>query len=237
MDFVTCCVPCSCDIVTCPLASSCCPTLLMSNASLYIDDIDVHTMSTPPILGICELPQVLSSEVLTNSTANMNSPFAYVITGSCPDVWLNDDIRERCEQGVYLDRNATKINPPVSSQITSYHFKNQACAMCNGEKESHVDEWNIELKCNYVIFDVSLVNLKHQVLEEHNCNIVFAPKISAYPCPWYKTINKCNVTGQWKEYNASIERACHAYTSIYMEFRNVFCFMCNGGNTFLNVPY
>ena len=51
-------------------------------------------------------------------------------------------------------------------------------------------------------------------------------------------IDRCNVTGAWKEYNAGLEEACNRWNSPVsqrngnMRYANVFCMLCNGENTY-----
>jgi hypothetical protein len=61
------------------------------------------------------------------------------------------------------------------------------------------------------------------------CNLVFnpVPLETGNRCKFIP-ITRCNVTGKWASYNKVIERACGAYTAIFLNtYKNVFCFLCN----------
>ncbi|XP_063442117.1 uncharacterized protein LOC134722426 [Mytilus trossulus] len=43
----------------------------------------------------------------------------------------------------------------------------------------------------------------------------------------FNTIKTCNVTGSWLTYNKDIEWGCLNYNNRFLEFKNVFCYICN----------
>ncbi|XP_053406331.1 uncharacterized protein LOC123565486 [Mercenaria mercenaria] len=68
------------------------------------------------------------------------------------------------------------------------------------------------------------------------CQVIFEPSFKTprndvKPCSG--VIDRCNVTGNWYQYDYALETACMSYTSEYKGFKNIHCFLCNG-NTLTN---
>ena len=126
---------------------------------------------------------------------------------------------------------------PVYDPISQTNFYNPKCAKCNGVEE--FTEWGITL-----IFyrdDVTNGNIRRALRGETSdeCTVKFTPPKTmdflSTVCS-DKLVDRCNVTGSWKDYDAELEEAClrwHApvlRSSGYMVYANVYCKLCNGGD-------
>lgn len=233
-DFVVpCCRHCSCDSLMCHDVRNCCPTLLMPNASFY-DPVLTPTANTSTsilptggVSPVCMFPQVVHP-----FTANYSSKHSYLIISKCPKDWNDDIIRYQCEHEDFLAFATNIVNPPVvvGNMLNKTNYRNQACAICNGQLVTDLVKWDTSIACSQVLSEQNLESLKTQILVDNTCNMVFVPPsgILLRPCDW-GIVSECNVTGDWREYDPEVEKSCHAYTSVYKKtYRNVFCAICNG---------
>ncbi|XP_062618675.1 uncharacterized protein LOC134280286 [Saccostrea cucullata] len=169
----------------------------------------------------------------------------YFLISSCPDHFKNYEIVERCRRS--RDYRETQ---PVISLSTNESFKNLDCAICNGERPAHLLEWVTRLICGEPL-DVfqyrSQEQLQKAILNnQSSCILDFVPPSylddRVRKCKTIQEVNtKCNVTGEWDEYNFDIERGCvgdfyspymfcPSTLTSYTLYKNIYCAMCNVRN-------
>ena len=99
------------------------------------------------------------------------------------------------------------------------------------------DQWQLATDCTKVIngtntpeevvnsfMDQCSLTVEPPSAEDHKNNICLIPEITT-----------CNVTGQWKVYDKTIETACHSFQQNYVHeqffrtiiYKNIYCFLCN----------
>lgn len=119
--------------------------------------------------------------------------------------------------------------PPVTSRKYFVSFHNEFCALCNDIKQ--FIPWKLNINCD-IKFDVfaDVDEIVTKALEKE-CTISYVPAdiLSAMvkPCRNRHLINKCNVTGTWRQQNKDIEYACQALKNPFPPYKNIFCYMCN----------
>ena len=129
------------------------------------------------------------------------------------------------------------LNYGIDSQVpitsdSDFSYRNMYCAKCHGN--NNIDtyiHWNLYIMCgNTITFNRENIL---QVFEENACEVYLSiPETVRYvqsckAVPEY-TISTCNVTGQWSNYNRSIEVACNSFTDPFNQtYRNYFCYLCN----------
>ena len=212
--FMLCCDDCSCS-ADCWKRGNCCP--------------DKEAIYQKEPIETCET----TLRSAGNAIGNYIDKPQYFVIKDCPDT--TDPIAIKC-------RGELKSSLAEISWVTDKHtntiFNNKYCAICHGVED--YSSWDIETNCLEVIDGQhSLSSVVRQIIDEcsltvvppkdenHMNNICLMPEIS-----------KCNITGEWKIYNQSLEQACNSFKQIYVhEFRdnfprevvygNVFCFLCN----------
>ena len=123
---------------------------------------------------------------------------------------------------------------PVYDAAADRIFYNRACAECSGVV--NYTYWDLIVNCpktEYFSHERILGALLGQ-----QCVISFKPPkevvIERHIC-YEDSINRCNVTGNWKVYDADLETACLRWNapvgeqqSLRFMYANVFCKICNG---------
>lgn len=215
-----CCESCSCNTSTCHLENTCCLNALHSLPSVE-ESLSRFQMS-------CKLPQLKEDEE-TNASESVR------MFTRCQD---NSDafVRDRCEHPEKYDDLITQV--PVVDSNTYFTYQNKYCALCNGVNDSNLVSWTARITCQLIEYQAA--NSKSIVKDLRSapgCNIIFdvpvmSPRLPGYIKPTcVETISTCNVTGLWQRYDASIEAACHAYTTVYGgKYKNVFCLLCNSND-------
>ena len=131
------------------------------------------------------------------------------------------------------------VVPVTEPGLLSRHFRNKHCAYCNNvDKNSPLIYWKFNLKgTRFITFPAKRIL---QELVDTRGNIEFLPDkyidIGLY-CkpPPDNLIETCNVTRQWQNFNANIKTACESFTDPFNgSYKNIFCFVCNHGNTQLS---
>ncbi|KAH3868265.1 hypothetical protein DPMN_031406 [Dreissena polymorpha] len=227
METGSCCQSCSCNITTCADTRDCCADI--------IDDV---------YFDINEDISVSSKQCI---------PFKYGLkyTGngkfgitSCP-LHVKDTHTRLCKRK-YSENVSLQDLTPVYDNKTFTIYRNKYCAYCHGLDGNMFAYFDPNLRCN----DLSGVNsnasdMLSTVLENEDCNIEFFTNETRYDFELgncLPLIHDCNVTGNWKLYDAEIERACQIYKSpvepwngvmipllgYTTRFQNIFCLLCNG---------
>ena len=124
---------------------------------------------------------------------------------------------------------------PVYDPVSEMIFYNSQCAECSGV--TVFTNWEINLVCRVIDINNVLVRRALQGQLNQLCELRFTPPRTMdkfkHLCS-DTIIDRCNVTGKWKVYNAQLEEACARWYSPmversgYLEFANVYCQLCNG---------
>ena len=154
------------------------------------------------------------------------NPQGYQFISTCNASYPNPTIRSLCETpdpDTYLETLY-----PVTDYTFLRTYRNQFCALCDDNADlKKVVRWEINVSCN--AFDAITHEQMVRIIKKRQCNITFkAPeKKKVQGCIPY-TISTCNVTGQWRVYNETLETACNSFVDPYnYTYKNVFCYLCN----------
>ena len=172
-------------------------------------------------------------EFITTKRTKTAAP-VWMVT-KCAENWQNDTVRENCENPGKDGIFNTMV--PVAHVYQNIHFRNKYCAICNGmTNPDHLSNWMLEFNCQSML---KLPDKNVMIsMKEKKCNIVYKPpdNIPGQECkvtPF--TISRCNVTGQWRNYDAMVERGCHSFIDPFnLTYMNYFCYLCNSAE---KLPY
>ena len=206
----SCCKPCYCDS-TCGKSLECC----LEQFDLY-KEANTYNMQ-------CVRPTITFLNV-----SRIRVPDYYMITECL------DDLENMCMHKTVAEWGSFF---PVYSKRKDKIFFNKHCAECNLVDDA--EEWRLSLSCK-VVSDTQLTvmrNLLMDALKGISCEIVFLPQdgapVDKFVCV-KNLINRCNVTGNWNNFDPVINEACktvHApvrddYNDDFM-YANIFCVICN----------
>ncbi|XP_063439695.1 uncharacterized protein LOC134720991 [Mytilus trossulus] len=201
------CPSCECDL-DCVTRGDCCPDLFFS----------LHLSCT-------------ETKLLHKKYNKPDAPL-FIMVGTC-----NGTESERTRQcdSVFSPRDHLQ-NGPVTSRKTGLTYRNKHCSKCLNESIADLIPWRLEIDClNFADFNfLSSYSEIISLATEQECNIFYIASDSIKQPRNCSTVNeapgfvnKCNITGTWRNYDSSLEYACHHYDNRYKLFRNIFCFMCN----------
>ena len=207
-DVSPCCDDCSCDD-DCLKKSNCCP--------------DKHTATTRSPTTECQVS-------LVKGISDYQDFDSYWVVKKCTDRVKNKTLVAKCETISFRSiEDYMWVSDPVSNQI----FNNIWCAECHGIKDTV--EWRLGTQCKDVLngdFNFSdETSLKR-------CNSIMIPpkriNVGMNICN-KADISVCNQTGEWQNFNKSVDEACSALVQPFIVervhrptvYKNVFCAMCN----------
>ena len=218
----TSCSSCSCDAL-CERRGDCCPDKLTSfpEAGRY------------PLGGVFKcIPSTLKLHPYFRQ-------WLAEVIAKC-DVRYDDlNVKEKCETA---KNNTLEDVTPVIHKYTKESYKNIYCAQCNNIDADKIEPWRVRVQCHNgtVLFPISESRLVSDIRHSNTCNMAFKPPVG-YPVPYCtsgQSISECNTTGSWDRYDPLVEAACSAYTSnFFSDFRNIFCYVCNCPNDYLDWCY
>ncbi|XP_045164215.2 uncharacterized protein LOC123528518 [Mercenaria mercenaria] len=152
---------------------------------------------------------------------------AFYMVGKCLNNYTgNNSVIELCEMKVR----------PCTSRESGLIYKNKYCAQCNAETDCV--NWKLNVGCQVYKSPfrefVSLADMK-AALDQSHCVIQYQRPVGTdvgFSCGWPDSfkevrINRCNVTGLWRQFDGDINWACENFIVPYKEFKNVFCYICN----------
>ena len=222
--YMPCCSHCECG-EDCWLNGYCCPDLH------YINPFE--NPDNDSLLGKCTAPFV--KQKLNSGETKDNETYAFKVIDSCATNIIkkgdNNEHKDLCQR-----ENKTSLDDYiwVSDKVTGKIFKNWHCAACNGVAEYKF--WQIQTNCEDILTqNVGSVNA---LLLSASCQIILEPPhmlrylVAAYKCPQTFGYSRCNETGNWRDYDDVIEKACETFEWKYSSntgtsYKNVFCFVCN----------
>ena len=226
----SCCEECFCSD---SCGNACCPDRL--NARLSEDELACIKHDK------CVYPQFRQLDWTSS-----NAESSYIMIARCPPEYQDvNGTRMKCERDYHdFDFNDSfeMIKPRTSSYskilsgsnlnyIVSY--KNGYCAVCHGAAHAFILRRPL-MACLSPLPDFVFNNpryLSRFVKSEPDCNVIFEfPKeYNVDPASCVLMIDKCNMTGNWRDYDPYVEEACLSYESVYNgKYKNAHCFMCNG---------
>jgi hypothetical protein len=147
---------------------------------------------------------------------------------SCASNPINSSNSDSCTNSFKYNDLYSKIS--VLNAATNTTYQNRYCAYCNGLTDEDFYYWKPQVVCGSGQFNArSLETVVGDILLSDTCNLVFEPvPLETGTRCHFIPITRCNVTGKWASYDRVIERACGAYTAIFLNtYKNVFCFFCN----------
>ena len=166
-----------------------------------------------------------------------------------PNVYANDGTSKYIDSGVQLISRCISSTPnptiknlcenpdidrdietliPVTDYSTGLRYRNQYCALCSDQTSyDRIRRWDMNIDCED---DVSYTYEQlYHIFRDRTCNISFSlsDSLPVESCVPYE-IGTCNVSGHWKVYNETLERACNSFIDPFnLTYKNVFCFLCN----------
>lgn len=213
-----CCGDCSCNITSCMSTQSCCPDLLLSTFGDF--------PSIPEMPQHCIAMEIEGSRFLIQGKYGVDK---------CPS-GTDERVASYCSREYSRQTETFDFSDITPCYDTKQHliFRNKYCAYCNNINDEDLSYFNLTLTCSKVpehgfrnndeILDV--------IFEENVCTVKFTADLECdiENCRCLTTVASCNETGNWHDYDPDIENACHEYTSVYKQFKNIFCYICNGYN-------
>ena len=139
----------------------------------------------------------------------------YKTIDKCQD---NNGVLQNCGRG--NDRHQTFIDIlPVTDKITNITYINMPCAICNHVREDDLLVWDSVLSCDTregheYTTETNFINF---VLDRPGCNVQYKldEKTGVDPVICLRIIQRCNDTGDWKEFDPVTQSACMFYDNYY----------------------
>ena len=219
-DMVPCCTPCSCSD-NCWEQGNCCPD----------KEIIGHGLSELE----CVLTMVKGARSVGKLAYNGYSHGIprYRIVTSCPNEENNKTLVDKC-----ASENKTTIHDYtwVTDESTGRIYQNEYCTRCHNV-DSYF-KWQIRTTYSPALL-ANFSSLPNSIHSRH-CELFVEPPddkvhlADKYRC--YKADRaECNITGLWRDYDASVDLACRTYSSLIIDYfpkslvyKNIFCYYCNG---------
>ena len=211
----SCCKSCYCN-ETCGSTFNCC----LEQFDLYKEVTTYNLQCIRPIVTFVNVSRV---EV----------PNYYMVTECLSDLENNCMQQPVAKWGSFL---------PVYSKTKDEIFFTKHCAECNDVNDAK--EWRLLFSCNIVSpYQLTMMgDLTEDALKGISCEIIYLPPkytpVDKFICV-KDPINRCNVTGNWNQFNPVTKEACSLiYAPVRIEnnvdvlFANIFCVICN--NAFFN---
>ncbi|XP_045188125.2 uncharacterized protein LOC123546002 [Mercenaria mercenaria] len=230
-----CCKPCNCDRETCLKTRSCCPDVLPNNYLEYTGIVaDIYEESESPMRvenTVEEIPMCEPTRLIPKGAVDETN---YYMISTCPRVTVAG-LRMNCTRTYTKELQEFTDFLPVYSHSTLSVYRNKYCALCNGVQQKDIKFWKLMLKCGKDMYKD--INSQSEVI-----SLVFADTVCDlhYQKPYLNGLNtvqcessisRCNVTGNWNQYDPDIEAGCLIYRSefFYMDkkYQNIFCVLCN----------
>lgn len=196
-------------------------------------------LTTDEVNSVYNNPQECVQAQFRPPQGNRFSWKSYLMTAKCPEIDVHTEMVENCHKE-YSDFDFAADIPnflPVTDRTTNITYKNKFCALCNRASPSALIFWEIQIGSQaFEIRIKSLSDVNPLFASDEKSNAVFIipnklTEASEYITTCTIYIDRCNVTGNWKEYDPEIESLCVSYLSSYKEYKNVHCYICNGFNT------
>ena len=220
-----CCCECRCDS-DCHKTDDCCPDIIPSvlNSEQIREKYD----------SLTECKQVQFPPALLNASYVQS----YEMVSKCLSSYYNKALKEKCEQNDKYFSNAIHDiteTIPVTDDITKITYKNRYCAICNEISNETTVLWQTDVQCNddTPFLTDSRENLITSIKEESTrCVLSHIPpdrsRAALKQCTY--VIDRCNVTGLYTADIPSLRAACSSYTSVYKNYKNIHCYLCNGNS-------
>ncbi|WAQ97173.1 hypothetical protein MAR_029863, partial [Mya arenaria] len=220
-----CCGACSCDLEVCLDTNNCCLDIILNYSTQFPPQTKLSKSCIPLEIGQTSGVGYRSHMYAVSSCTRHKDQSEYISINKCENKYVAGGV------GSVIDI------VPCFDRLNRTLFRNRHCAYCNGVLDVDLEYFNTSLTCETLI-DGSRDEtvLLDKILEKRSCKIAFhpEPEFEIYSCTG--AVNSCNQTGLWTIYNADIEAACLAYTSVYSldslselsRFKNIFCYICNG---------
>ena len=222
-----CCERCKCPIQKCMETRECCI------------DVLARLLTTEEVRAVHDDPaKCIYTQYRPYDPEKYNGA-PHILVTECSESYHDEDAREKCLKS-YSDFDFVVDVPgylPVTDNRTMTSYKNLFCGLCNHVPRSELLFWEAEVECNdSIVLETtetvqSLSDVEKFIARDSRCNLVFkVPYLLRNRPPFIRrcNIDKCNVTGRWKQYDAKLESLCTSYLSSYKGYKNVHCYLCNG---------
>ena len=216
-DMVPCCTPCSCSD-NCWEQGNCCP------------DKDIIGHHVPDLE--CVLTMVKESEPAGRIAYNgyKYGIKRYRIVTSCPKEEYNKTLVEKC-----AGHNKTSILDYtwVTDESTGRIYQNEQCHAVD-----RYFKWQIRTTYSPALL-ANPSSLPNSIHSRHCELFVELPDDKVHSADNYRCYKadraECNITGLWRDYDASVDLACRTYSSPIIDYfpkslvyKNIFWYYCNG---------
>lgn len=241
------CENCDCDS-QCHRRHNCCPWRSYTQEKSASPEIvtfqnhsDAPHGNSKQCFGKLSQLQCIYPQVLDQNITPLNSDNSYFMVAQCC-AKVDVNIKRRCESNIgFHDIN---LFQPVFSLSSNETYKNQDCAVCNGEAISNLQPWTPTLVCSSkdVLFKTSSYDLLYPVMLQKDplCNVVYVPPEKQKPHRCFQEemyVASCGANYPLTSFNQIIHEACLSdYINYYflcrspfemILYKNVFCAMCN----------
>ena len=178
-----------------------------------------HGICCPDAYLAYEKMECIDVQLMVSEHVSLEA--TYFLKASCKNfIDFEPVLAQKCE-------GTDSLIQPHYSHLTYMNYKNEFCAMCNGEDLASLMPWELIVKC--------LTRNIHSIKDiVHNCTFVYRPiwfqrAITCVKAPERKiyAFDHCNMTGLWAFFDADINFGCENFHQPYGKFKNVFCYICN----------
>ncbi|KAL3882103.1 hypothetical protein ACJMK2_028474, partial [Sinanodonta woodiana] len=163
-----------------------------------------------------------------------DSDSSYLMIVECP---INSNVSKYLNNDCADNHSTLEPNDlqriPVTSKRTMETYKNVYCALCQGERDSDLIQWELETKCERYPSNFNLLSNRVELLsmmQSKNCTMYYAPpsdiSLHLTSCR-ANLISQCNASGLWQQYDPDLEWGCEHLNLPYGRFKNIFCYICN----------
>lgn len=116
----------------------------------------------------------------------------------------------------------------VTSLVSNYTYNNFHCALCHGEKETDLLQWEVAIYgFDYVVNFVESVEELLEITKFFNSVLIFYPPNSVKDKVVQTSPNKVSYSGECFDDEDLVLACDSSYFHEYRLFKNIFCLMCN----------
>lgn len=222
-----CCHGCSCNISSCAATGSCCPDILSE---------DSFNSNYQKVVKKACIPLQIKGSGTRTPFLHYSNQSGFIGIHKCKTNTDNgDELHNNCTR-IYTSDLAVNDVVPCFSLSSLEMYRNKYCAKCNGENNKNLQFFSVKINSyQSSIKSLNVTTVVHWAFTSPRVEIEFvlAAGFRHLLTPCMTSMDRCNITGMWKSYNATIEQACLLYESktspapsYYL--KNIFCNSCNG---------
>ncbi|KAL4224008.1 hypothetical protein ACF0H5_017465 [Mactra antiquata] len=224
-----CCKSCICDFPKCLKRMTCCLDTLIEN--IDIDDVDV--VDEEKVVSKQETNCVslhLANSVMVEETDIFDGA---LMIDSCPKD-TNESLSKNCTRPYTSGIRDFNDVTPVMNIVNAVVYRNIYCAYCHKVHDNKLAKANAQISCEHGLTPRTEQEIITAVVENRKCHLMFQRNDRFVVEKCTVSVDECNKTGKWFEFDATIKKACNLYTHPILVqntfYKNPFCAMCNGFN-------